>query len=220
MDRPAIDRMPLPIPRAAITGVVLTGGRGQRMGGADKGLLPFRGQPLVGHLLAALREVTACQLISANRNLADYETLGCPVIRDAGPAFAGPLAGILATLRSAWTPYVLTVPCDTPLLTGALLKRLLRAASTSGAAIVVAGDGARLHPVIMLAETRLADDLAACLAAGERKVESWMRRHSWATADFSDRPGALANLNTPEDLARLAQDASRATDNPSLEDCP
>ena len=173
------------------------------MGGEDKGLLPFRGRPLVSHALDALGEVAGPRLINANRKLEVYATLGFPVIQDANDRFDGPLAGLLSAMRSAGTPFVLTVPCDTPLLTGQLLQRLADRLPMSNAAIAVAHDGERWHPVVMLAETRLADDLQAYLDAGERKVEHWIRRHRWVSIDFSDAAGALANINTPDDLARL-----------------
>jgi molybdopterin-guanine dinucleotide biosynthesis protein A len=189
--------------RAAITGVVLAGGRGRRMGGEDKGLLPFRGQPLVNHALAALSSLTEMRLINANRNLEAYQALGFPVIQDASDHFDGPLAGLLSAMRATATTYILTVPCDAPLLTGALLKRLVESLLMSDAAIAVAHDGDRLHPVVMLAETRLADDLQAYLDAGQRKVEQWVRRQRWVSVDFSDVPRALVNINAPDDLLRL-----------------
>jgi molybdopterin-guanine dinucleotide biosynthesis protein A len=189
--------------QSQITGIVLAGGRGRRMGGEDKGLLPFRGRPLVSHALAALGEVADTRLINANRNLEAYALLGFPIIQDANDRFDGPLAGLLSAMRAAATPYVLTVPCDTPRLSGTLLQRLVDHLPMSNAAIAAAHDGERLHPVVMLAETRLADDLQASLDAGERKVEHWIHRHRWVSVDFSDAAGALANINTPDDLARL-----------------
>ena len=189
--------------RAAITGVVLAGGRGRRMGGEDKGLLPFHGRPLASHALDTLGEVAGSRLINANRNLEAYESLGFPVIQDANDRFDGPLAGLLSAMRAAATPYVLTVPCDTPRLTGQLLQRLADRLETSGAVIAVAHDGERLHPVVMLAKTCLVDDLQAYLDAGERKVEHWIRRHCWLSVDFSDAADALVNINTPDDLATL-----------------
>jgi molybdopterin-guanine dinucleotide biosynthesis protein A len=192
--------------RAAITGVVLAGGRGRRMGGEDKGLLPFRGQPLVSHALAALSVVAETRLINANRNLEAYRALGFPVIQDANDRFDGPLAGLLSAMLAAATPYILTLPCDAPLMNGALLERLADHRLMSDAAIAVAHDGDRLHPVVMLAETRLADDLQAYLDAGERKVEQWLRRQRWVSVDFNDAPRALANINTPSDLSGLEND--------------
>jgi molybdopterin-guanine dinucleotide biosynthesis protein A len=190
--------------RAKITGVVLAGGRGRRMGGADKGLIPLRGRPLAAYALDALAAVAGPVLVSANRNLEAYARLGHPVVADLSDGFDGPLAGLLSAMRAADTPYVLTVPCDSPLASGPLLERLPAALREAGAEICAAHDGERLHPVFLLAERRLADDLAAYLAAGGRRVEAWLRRHRLALADFSDRPELFANVNTPEELAELA----------------
>ena len=198
-----------------ITGIVLAGGRGRRMGGQDKGLVHFGGQPLVCHALEALRGVAGPVMINANRNAGRYRQLGYPVIPDLTGRFDGPLAGLLSAFRAAVTPYVLTVPCDTPLLTGPLLRRLTEALSPAQAAIAVAHDGERLHPVILLAATRLADDLEAYLAAGERRVDGWIARHPWAAADYSDAPGVLANINTPETLAALEREGQRPGDSVS-----
>lgn len=188
---------------AAITGVVLAGGRGRRMGGMDKGLMRWRNRPLVSYALAALEGVAETRLINANRNHADYAALGFPVVADANENFDGPLAGLLSAMRAAVTPYVMTLPCDVPLLSEALLRRLAVHLAAADAAVAVAKDAERLQPLLMLVETRLADDLRAWLDTGERKVELWIRRHRWVSVDFSDAPQALANINTPEDLARL-----------------
>lgn len=193
--------------RANITGVVLAGGRARRMGGGDKGLLPFRGRPLVAHALEALEAVAGRIIINANRHHQVYAAFGHPVVADQTDSFDGPLAGLLAALRAADTPYVLTVPCDSPLVAGHHLARLAETlAETLAAAqapLCAAHDGQRLHPVFLLAERRLADDLTAYLAGGGRKMEAWLRRHPLALADFSDCPELFANVNTPEELAAL-----------------
>lgn len=188
-----------------ITGVVLAGGRAQRMHGADKGLLLLGGQPLAGRVLAALKEVAGTVLINANRNAELYRAFGAPVIPDPDNSFQGPLAGILSAMRAAGTPYLLSVPCDNPLLTGPLLRRLVDALLGSTSEIAVASDGHRLHPLVLLAETALADDLDDFLAGGERRVESWIRRRRWVSTDYSDCPEVLANLNTPDELADLSR---------------
>ena len=188
---------------SVITGVVLAGGRGRRMGGGDKGLMCWRGRPLVSYALAALEGVAETRLINANRNLGDYAAFGFPVVADAKKNFDGPLAGLLSAMRAAATPYVLSIPCDVPLMNSVLLRRLTVHLATADAVVAVAQNGERLQPLLMLVETRLADDLQTFLDSGERKVEHWIRRHRWISVDFSDIPLALANINTPEDLARL-----------------
>ena len=189
--------------RADITGVVLAGGRGRRMGGVDKGLLPFRGKPLVCHALETLAEVAGQVLVNANRNLNIYASLGYRVVPDLNDHFDGPLAGLLSAMRAASTPCLLMVPCDVPLLDASLLTRLVAGLGNRDTAIAVAHDGKRLHPVVMLVKTRLADDLEAYLAGGQRQVEAWIRRHPWIAIDFSDCPESLVNINTREELVSL-----------------
>jgi molybdopterin-guanine dinucleotide biosynthesis protein A len=187
--------------RAKITGVVLAGGRGRRMGGEDKGLMFYQGRPLVASALDALRLATGTVLINANRNVQEYARLGHPVICDLTNSFDGPLAGLLSALRSAQTDYVLTVPCDCPLVDGALLGRLYRRLMATGAEVCVAHDGERIQPLFLLVERRLAGDLAAYLQSGQRKVESWLRSHPLALADYSDHPELFVNINTREELS-------------------
>jgi molybdopterin-guanine dinucleotide biosynthesis protein A len=196
--------------RTQIAGVVLAGGRARRMGGEDKGLIQFRGRPLVAHALDALESVSGRILINANRNPETYAGFGYPVVADATDSFDGPLAGLLSAMRAAETPYVLTVPCDAPLVTGELLARLWTAMKQQQAELCAAHDGQRLHPTFLLAERRLADDLEAYLAAGERKAETWLRRHRLAIAEFTDHLKLFANVNTPEELARLERLAAAA----------
>ncbi|QSA97443.1 molybdenum cofactor guanylyltransferase MobA [Methylococcus sp. EFPC2] len=186
-----------------ITGVVLAGGRARRMGGGDKGLLSFRGRPLVAWAVSALERVTDIVLINANRNHEAYAALGYPVIADATASYDGPLAGLLAAMKAAKTPYVLTVPCDSPLIAGELLDRLVSTLAAQGAEVCAAHDGERLHPVFLLAETALLSDLEAYLAAGQRKVDRWLSHHKLALADCHDHPEWFTNVNTPEDWKAL-----------------
>ena len=189
-----------------IVGLILAGGRGQRMGGVDKGLQPWRGAPLVAHARARLAPQVGELLISANRNAGAYAAHGAQVLSDADDSFAGPLAGILAGLRAAQAlgaPWLAVVPCDAPQLPADLVARLAAGIGLADGAVVRRdrGDGARLEPVCCLLSTALADDLEATLASGERKVERWVARHA-SPVDF-DRPEdtqAFANVNTPADL--------------------
>ena len=188
----------------AITGLILAGGRGQRLGGVDKGLQPWRGLPLVDHALARLAPQVRAVMISANRNAADYATRAARVLADASDDFPGPLAGILAGLRAASTPWLAVVPCDSPLLPPDLFERLARGLGDARGAVAQRDHGAgglRLEPVCCLLSATLADDLAHYLAEGGRKVEGWVARHS--TPVLFDRPedaAAFANINTPADL--------------------
>lgn len=184
-----------------LTGMILAGGQGRRMGGRDKGLVPFAGRPLVAHVRQRLEGRVREVLINANRHLDDYRPLADRVIVDAETGYQGPLMGIYSGLRAATTPWLLVVPCDTPALPVDLVERLV--AGLGDGDIAVADDGERLHPVVALIRTSLADDLAVALAAGERKIDRWYARHAWRRVDVSDCPEAFANLNTDDEKRRL-----------------
>ncbi|MCU0736697.1 MAG: molybdenum cofactor guanylyltransferase [Methylotetracoccus sp.] len=194
---------------AAITGIVLAGGRARRMGGVDKGLIEWRGRPLVAYALDAVRAVADTVLISANRNLERYAAFGCPVIADAGESFEGPLAGLLSGMKTASTPLLMTVPCDSPQMTGPLLARLVARLMEQDADVAAAHDGERLHPTFMLVKRELRADLENFLGGGERKVRLWLARHRLAIADYRDNADLFVNINTPEDLADLKARTSR-----------
>jgi len=206
---------------ARITGVVLAGGRARRMGGEDKGLLDYHGRPLVAYALDALRPVAGTILVSANRNAEAYARFGHPVIADSAGAYDGPLAGLLSAMRAAKTDYVMTVPCDSPLVDGALLGRLYARLVEEGAEICAAHDGGRLHPVFLVAQRRLAADLADYLESGQRKVETWLKSRRLVLADFSDHPECFANVNTPEELAALEREVRpfAPTASPTAQTC-
>jgi len=186
--------------RETITGLVLAGGRGLRLGGVDKGLQPWRGTPLVDHALARLAPQVREVMISANRNIADYAARGVRVLADASDDFPGPLAGILAGLRATATPWLAVAPCDSPRLPIDLVERLAAGVDEKAGAVVQRADE-RLEPVCCLLSAALADDLASYLAGGGRKVEGWIARHAAPVRfDRPDDEAAFANLNTPDDL--------------------
>jgi molybdopterin-guanine dinucleotide biosynthesis protein A len=198
--------MPAPcedIPRQVITGLILAGGRGQRLGGVDKGLLPLHGRPLVAHVLARLKPQVGAVVISANRHRERYTEMGCPVVSDALPDYPGPLAGIAAGLRVAVTPYLAVVPCDAPRLPLDLVERLYRALAGAQAEIAIAHDGRHVQPVFALIARTLLPDLLAYLEEGGRGVERWCQRKRLAIADFADEPEGFVNVNEPEEYARL-----------------
>lgn len=199
------------IPIAALTGLVLAGGRGQRMGGVDKGLQRLQGKPLAAHVLARLAPQVGALAISANRNREVYAELGAPwqaaVIADTLPDYPGPLAGLLAGLRAARTEWLLSTPCDSPWLPADLGARLAEAARAQGTLVATASTAnaageVSLHPVFALVHTSLADDLAASLGAGERKVRAWYARHTAAEVAFADER-AFYNVNSLQELADL-----------------
>lgn len=199
------------IPHEQITGLLLAGGRGMRMGGVDKGLQMLNGAPLALHVLERLAPQTGAMLISANRNLERYEELGASfratVIADTLPDFPGPLAGLLAGLRAAHTPYVLTAACDTPDFPPDLAVHLAAALDANGADIATvtttdAGGNTSIHPVFALVSTSLADDLERFLQAGERKVRTWYARHKTVEVAFADER-TFYNINSLQELADL-----------------
>ncbi len=190
------------------TGVILAGGLARRMGGRDKGLLAFEGRPLIRHVIDALRPQVERLIVNANRNLESYARFGLPVVEDEVEGFQGPLAGILSAMHQAATPWLLVVPCDAPHPPPDLRERLMEAAQKRNALIAVAHDGVRLQPVHALISTALAADLEQWLASGGRKIDRWYARHPMAVVDFSDRPEAFLNLNTPEERQRLEKQRS------------
>ena len=186
-----------------ITGVILAGGRGRRLGGQDKGLIPFGGRPLVAWIIAALQPQVGRILINANRNTEAYGALGYPVVGDLLEGFQGPLAGIATAMAVAETPWILTLPCDGPHPPADLAQRLAAALTQTDAEIAVARDAERVQPVHALLPVALAPSLHRYLAAGERRLDAWQARHRLALADFSDCPLGFANLNNPEDAPSL-----------------
>ncbi|WP_404343880.1 molybdenum cofactor guanylyltransferase MobA [Vreelandella venusta] len=188
-----------------LTGMILAGGEGRRMGGRDKGLEPFAGLPLVAHTVKRFDGHVQELMINANRNSDAYALFADRVIEDAEGGFKGPLMGIYSGLRAAQTPWLLVAPCDSPALPLDLVARMVAGITQEGVEhdIAVAFDGERLHPVVALLRTSLADDLATTLAEGERKIDRWYARHAWCRVDMSDCPEAFANLNTEEEKARL-----------------
>ncbi|MHA6823213.1 molybdenum cofactor guanylyltransferase MobA [Ralstonia pseudosolanacearum] len=201
------------IPTSDITGLILAGGRGSRMGGVDKGLQVFNGVPMAMHALMRLSPQVGHVLINANRNLAAYESFGVPVVVDAVPDFAGPLAGILAGLEQCQTPYLLTAPCDSPFVPTDLAARLSTALAEAGARIAMPvtlepdenGQPRRqAQPVFCLIDAALADDLTVYLQQGGRKIDAWTARHPSVEVVFDDA-AAFANINTLAELRQLAE---------------
>jgi molybdopterin-guanine dinucleotide biosynthesis protein A len=197
-----------PPQREAITGVILAGGMARRLGGQDKGLLPFSGRPLVEWVIEALAPQVKGILISANRNQDIYAAYGHAVIGDDLEGFQGPLAGLASALTRVDTPWVVTLPCDGPFPAPDLVRRLGAAVAEQKAEMAVATDGERLQPVYALVPVSLVSSLRRFLAQGERGVRRWYAQHGVALADFSDRPRAFANVNSWRDGERLEREVS------------
>jgi molybdenum cofactor guanylyltransferase len=198
-----------------ITGLVLAGGRGSRMGGVDKGLQNFHGTPLALNALMRLQmqegALVGELMVNANRNLSAYEAFGAPVWPDTLDDFAGPLAGFLTGLERCETPWLLTVPCDSPRFPLDLALRLAQAVEEQDSEIAMAAaredDGQwRAQPVFCLMKVNLLESLAAFTREGGRKIDRWTAQHRTAVVPF-DRPGedplAFANANTLGELHAL-----------------
>ncbi len=189
--------------RTSITGVILAGGQGRRMGGQDKGRLLCAGRPLVEWAITALAPQVSTLLISANRHLDQYRAYGYPVITDQEQEFQGPLAGILSAMTAARSHWLLTLPCDDPRPPPDLGVRLAWALTDQNAKLAIATAGGNPQPLYSLLPVTLAGSLSRFLASGERKVVLWHVHHRVALADFSDCPDCFANLNAPDDLRRI-----------------
>lgn len=183
--------------------IILAGGEGRRMGGCDKGLVPFQSQPMVAFAVRLVRPFVRRVIISCNRHLPEYAVLADEVVEDSLEGFQGPLAGILAGLKVSRSDQVLVLPCDTPLLESVLIERLLAAATASPESIAVLSEGDRLHPLHAVIPRLLADDLEHWLEGGQRAVQRWMRNHSLQLIDISDLSDQLCNLNTFQELKSL-----------------
>jgi molybdenum cofactor guanylyltransferase len=191
---------------AEVTGVVLAGGLGRRMSpdgnGVNKAMIAFRGRPLIEHVIGRIRPQVASLIINGDPDESCWQSLSLSVIPDRIPDRPGPLAGIHAALLEIRTPWLLCVPCDTPLLPPDLVSRLSHAQAHADADRVSVRCGAQAHPVIALLHRSLAGELEQYLAAGGRRIETWLSQGRWVEAPFEDEE-AFVNLNTAQELRRL-----------------
>ena len=183
-----------------VSGIVLAGGQGRRMGGVDKGLQPLRGRPMVEWVLERLKPQVSEIILNANQNIETYEKYGHRVVRDEIAGFAGPLAGLHAGLKAAKHPHVLTVPCDSPFLPADLALRLKNSLGEKHLAVAKTGD--QPHPVFALMKREVRERLEAFLAAGGRKIDAWYAALEVVEVSFDDEADAFRNINTIEELRR------------------
>jgi molybdenum cofactor guanylyltransferase len=184
-----------------VTGIVLAGGQGRRMGGVDKGLQPLRERPMVEWALERLAPQVDEILINANQNLDRYASFGHRVVPDEVGGFAGPLAGLHAGLKAAAHPLAVTVPCDSPFLPLDLVARLRAAMEKAGAQLAVAKTGDQPHPVFSLVKREIVSHLGEFLAGGGRKIDAWYATLKTVEVSFDDEAEAFSNINTREELA-------------------
>jgi molybdopterin-guanine dinucleotide biosynthesis protein A len=184
-----------------ITGVILAGGQGRRMGSVDKGLKPLRGKPMVQWVAERFAPQVAEVLINANQNIEQYQMLGYSVIPDAIGGFAGPLAGLHRGLSEASHDLVATAPCDSPFLPTDLIARLHAALENAGAELTVAKTGDQPHPVFCLCRKSVLPGLTDFLSSGGRKIDAWYSKLKIVEVLFDDQPDAFSNINTQEELS-------------------
>ena len=183
-----------------VTGIVLAGGQGRRMGGVDKGLQLLHGKPMIAHVIARLAPQVGEILINANQNLEAYGRFGHRVVPDAIGGFAGPLAGLQACLKVVRNGLVLTVPCDSPFLPLDLFIRLEKEIENKDLAVAKTGD--QPHPVFSLVRSSVLGHLDKFLAAGGRKIDAWYATLSVVEVLFDDEADAFRNINTREELSK------------------
>jgi molybdenum cofactor guanylyltransferase len=192
----------------SISGIILAGGLATRMNGVDKGLVLLQQKPLIAHVIARLQPQVDEILINANREIAQYEAFGLPVLQDENDQenlekFIGPLAGFSLGLQHAKYDYVLTVPCDSPLLPLDLVERLYNGMAAARMDIACASSDGNTHPVFCLMKKSVLPSLQAYIESGERKVSTWQKSQKYIEVDFSDCNDAFVNLNTLDDLQAL-----------------
>jgi molybdopterin-guanine dinucleotide biosynthesis protein A len=185
---------------SGVSGIVLAGGQGRRMGGVDKGLQPLRGRPMIEWVLERLAPQVSEVMVNANQNLERYGKYGHRVVPDEIAGFAGPLAGLHAGLKAAAHPLVVTVPCDSPFLPADLVSRLKNALKENQLAVAKTGD--QPHPVFALMKRDVRESLEAFLAQGGRKIDAWYAALKVVEVSFDDEADAFRNINTLEELKR------------------
>lgn len=186
-----------------VAGVILAGGRARRMNNQDKGLVKFKGRPMVSYAIAAMAPVVDCVFINANRNIDQYRQFGWPVISDQTDSFDGPLAGVLTAMIHADADVLVVLPCDSPLIKTEHLQKLLSARAENNADVAVAFDGVKLHPVFLAIKTALQTSLQDYLAGDQRKVAAWLAQQNLVKVDFSREPEIFSNINTMDELSAL-----------------
>lgn len=183
-----------------VTGVILAGGMGRRMGGVDKGLVMFQDRPMVATVIDRFRHQTDELLINANRHQEEYAGFGYCVIPDAMTGFAGPLAGLQTGLMAASHELVATVPCDSPFLPHDLIGRLKSALESEDAQLSVAVTCGQPQPVFCLCRRDVLPHLTEFLQQGGRKIDAWYATLKVVEVNFDDEADAFININTPQEL--------------------
>ncbi len=182
---------------------IIAGGQSRRMGGGDKAIRPLQQRMMIAHVIERIAPQSASIVINSNRSPDSYRAFGLPIIADSMEGFLGPLAGVLSVLESFEDELVVTVPCDTPLIPGDLVVRLLTELQQRDSDLCTVGVDGDLHPVFMLLKRELAPSIREFLEAGRRCVGDWLRQQNYCVADFSDQAGAFANINRPDQFTAI-----------------
>jgi len=199
------------ITRDDITGLVLAGGQGRRMGSVDKGLVELNGRPLAAHVIERFSPQVGPLLVNANQHRERYAAFGYPVVADAFPGFAGPLAGLHAGMAAAATPLIATSPCDSPFLPNDLVARLASAFDAQPIDIAVARTFEQPHPVFSLVRCAVFPHLEAFLHGGGSKIDAWYASLRIAEVSFDDEADAFRNINTAAELAENSRGQADVT---------
>lgn len=203
----------------SITAIILAGGKATRMGGLDKGQVLFQQKPLITHIISRLIPQVDEILINANREIETYKTLGYQILQDEIADFAGPLAGMQLGLKYASNDYLLTVPCDSPLLPNDLASRLHTALIAHHADIAIVSSDGNVHPVFCLCKKSVLPALNDYLNQGGRKVSEWQQGLNHVYVDCSDCAEAFTNLNTQQDLTDFEAKLQKILPGNSSHDC-
>ncbi|SEI78695.1 molybdopterin-guanine dinucleotide biosynthesis protein A [Azotobacter beijerinckii] len=198
--------VPTALPPCSV--LLLAGGRGQRMGGRDKGLLEWRGKPLIAHLHALTRPLTDELIVSCNRNTERYAAYADRLVHDDSPDFPGPLAGIRAGLAAARNPWLLVLPCDAPRLDAGLLYSMRQNAADHPGRPLLLRQGEQWEPLFCLLPKSLEPALERAWQDGERSPRRVLLAHKATALQCPSEDPRLANLNTPQLLAEGENEAS------------
>lgn len=183
----------------SVGAVILAGGLARRMGGQDKGLIEIAGKPMVQYALEIQQPLVDSLVINANRNIAEYERFGVPVIKDTLADHQGPLAGLSAALEALPCDYIVMCPCDSPFMQTGLTVALIESCVEADSDIAVAHDGQRMQPVFCVVNRRVQNSLNEFLGAGERKIDKWFSSHSLTQVDAAEFAESFLNINTEEE---------------------
>ncbi len=201
--------MQIKLSNKQVTAVILAGGKGRRLQGSDKGLVPFKQRPMIEHILEMISPQVSNIIINANRNQQTYADYGYPVISDEMSDFQGPLAGFAVAMSKVTTSHILTLPCDGPFISTDYVTRMIEVLNEDQAELAIAHDGERMQPVHALIPVNLLDSLLEFLQTGDRKIDRWYAKHCYTFADFSGTPNIFQNINTESQLQTL----SKSTEN-------